>query len=801
VIAKRRNLAIGAMLGALFVLPAGAADDHWSLLSAYCTECHNATDWAGSVAFDTMTPEGIADDAKVWESAVRKLRGHLMPPPGSPQPKADEAARFVTWMEGRLDANTAAPRAGHVGVQRLNRDEYQAEVKALLGVDIKAKDLLPSENEVEGFNNIAAALSVSPAFLDQYIDAARVVARLAVGSPTPKMANAFHAAPPGLQDTYVDGFPPGTRGGLLFRHNFPLDGEYRFNLLDLDVGLYPASVETRHTVVVLVDRKEVFRGDLGGSADLNLVNREGADGRRKIFERFQNIPAKVTAGNHEVIITFIERSRALTDETISGRAGGFGGQGGPRGPRLLDGVQVVGPFGDSHLSRTATRAKIFDCTPTAASQERACAETIAEQLARRAYRRPVGRADVEKLMPFYETGRKQPGGFDAGIEQVVAAVLSSPDFLYRAIRPASSGTYALTDLELASRLSFFLWGQGPDDALLDLATRGGLRDRAALDAQVRRMLADPRAQSLVDGFALKWLNLDELEQVDPDPRLFPGYTSQLREDFAQEIRLFLKSVLLGNQSVVALLDSPDTWLNERLARHYGVKGVYGPQFRPVRLEDARRFGILGKGAMLLRTSYGDRTSPVLRGAWVLERLMGTPPTPPPPGVETNLSTPPNEQPKTIRARLEVHRANQSCNQCHGVIDPIGLALENFDTVGAWRDTDRAAQAPIDATTRLPDGTAVSGVVDLRADLTRKPEQFVQSLTKKLLMYATGREVEYFDMPQVRAIVRDAAKDDYRLGAIVLGVVSSDAFRLQSMPHDEASVSSTTVTATRARQGE
>jgi hypothetical protein len=784
VIAKRRNLVVGIVLSSFLAVPAAAADEPWSLLATYCTDCHNATDWAGSVAFDTMTPEGIPGDAKVWEAAVRKLRGHLMPPPGSPQPKGDEASRFVTWMEGRLDANTAAPRAGHVGVQRLNRDEYQLEVKSLLGVDIKARDLLPAENEVEGFSNIAAALSVSPAFLDQYIDAARSVARIAVGSPVPKMANAFYAAPAGLQDTYVDGFPPGTRGGLAFRHNFPLDGEYHFNLLDLDVGLYPASVETRHTVVVLVDRKEIFRGDLGGEQDLNLVNREGADGRRKIFERFQNIPAKVAAGNHEVIITFIERSRALTDETIAGRAGGFGGQGGPRGPRLLDGVQVVGPYGEARLSRTASRAKIFVCEPATEAEERPCAEKIAEHLARRAYRRPVVRADVEKLMPFYETGRKQPGGFDAGVEQVVAAVLSSPDFLYRAIRPAAQGTYPLSDLELASRLSFFLWGQGPDDALLDLASSGKLRDRATLDAQVRRLLADPRAQSLVEAFALKWLNLDELEQVEPDPRLFPGYSSQLREDFAQEIRLFLKSVLLGNQSVVALLDWPDTWLNERLARHYGVAGVYGPQFRPVRLVDARRHGILGKGAMLLRTSYGDRTSPVLRGAWVLERLMGTPPTPPPPGVETNLSTPPNEQPKTIRSRLEIHRSNQSCNQCHGVIDPIGLALENFDTVGAWREVDRAAKAKIDASTTLPDGTAIDGVVDLRADLTRKPEQFVLAMTTKLLMYATGREVEYFDMPQIRSIVRAAAKDDYRLGALVTGIVASDAFRLQSAPHEK-----------------
>jgi hypothetical protein len=783
VIANRRNRFLGLLLFAGLAAQAPAEEEgNWALLEQYCSECHNATDWAGGVAFDTLTPETIHAEAAVWESTVRKLRGNLMPPPGSPRPENEQVRQFVSWLEGRLDANPHAPRAGHVPVHRLNRGEYQSAVKALLDVDIDASELLPVENEVEGFDNVAAALSVSPAFLDQYIDAGRAVARLAVGSPVPKMTSTHYPAPGGMQDVYIDGFPPGTRGGMAFRHHFPLDGEYRFSILDLDVGLYTWAVETRHTVVVLVDRKEIFRADLGGPDDLGLVDREGADGRKKIIERFQDIPAHVTAGTHEVVVTFIERSRALSDENIAGRALEFGSASGPRGPRVLDGVQVVGPFGDTRLSRTPSRAKLFVCEPQSEADERPCAERIIGELARRAFRRPVTQADLDKLMPFYEAGRRQPGGFDTGIEHAVTAVLASPEFLYRTIHPADGEVYALSDLELASRLSFFLWGQGPDDELLKLAAEGRLSDREVSARQVRRMLADPRARHLVTGFALKWLNLDELDQVIPDARLFPAFTPALREDFAEEIRLFLADVLLGEGSVVRLLDSPDTWLNERLARHYGIEGVHGPQFRPVRLADPRRFGVLGKGATLLRTSYGDRTSPVLRGAWVLEKLMGTPPAPPPPGVETNLSPVEGEQPKTLRARLEVHRANQSCNQCHGVIDPLGLALENFDTTGAWRDVDAQADLPIDASTKLPDGRFVDGVIDLRNDLLSRPEQFVQALTQKLLMYAIGREVEYHDMPQVRAIVREAAKDDWRFSSLVIGVVQSDAFRLQSVPH-------------------
>jgi hypothetical protein len=460
-----------------------------------------------------------------------------------------------------------------------------------------------------------------------------------------------------------------------------------------------------------------------------------------------------------------------------------------RVPRVIGGIEVEGPFGATGLSRTASRDKIFVCEPEAANEERACAERITATLARRAFRRPVDQNDLDRLMPFYESGR-QTAGFNAGIERMITALLASPDFLYRGLvgrQPAGEAeTYELSDLDLAARLSFFLWSQGPDEELLELASTGQLHDTEVLRAQAKRMLADPRADALVTGFALAWLNVDELESVDPDDRLFPEFSDELRTDFEAEIGLFLSSVLLGDENVQQLLTADYTFLNERLAKHYGIAGVRGPQFRRVALDDERRYGLLGKAAVLLRTSYGDRTSPVLRGAWVLEKLMGTPPTPPPAGVETDLSTPAGEQPKTIRVRLEQHRAAPNCNACHGVIDPYGLALENFTVTGQWRDYDREADAPIDAETSLPSGVVVSDPVELREALLSRDDQFVQALTQKLMMYALGRELEYHDMPQVRAVVRAAAKDDYRMSAIVAGIVSSEAFRMQAPPRENAS---------------
>jgi mono/diheme cytochrome c family protein len=751
-----------------------------AMLGTYCAGCHSTAVKAGGVAFDALNLDAVHQNADVWEGAVRKLRGRLMPPPGSRQPDQREIDQFVSWMEAKLDAGAAragARTAGHVQMQRLTRTEFATAVNDLLAIEVDGTELLPAEIEVDGFDNIAAALTVSPAFLDQYVAAARLAARLAVGQAVPKVMSATYPLTPGDQAVHIDGLPLGTRGGMKFRHHFPADGEYRFTIPDLGVDLYSRVVETVHSVVILVDGREVFRGSIGGVEDMRRVDRGGAPGRAEVMKRFANIPAAVQAGTRDVVVTFIERARIASDEFVGFLPGDEFSRG-DRMPRLVGGVKVEGPFNSPGVSDTPSRQRIFVCR----DEDRTCARRIAGTLARRAFRRPVTEADIDSLMPHFEAGRTR--GFDAGIEQLVAAVLVSPDFLFRAIRtPAGAAAAALTDLELASRLSFFLWSQGPDDVLLDVAASGKLKTPAALEAQALRMLKDRRASSLVRNFALKWLDLDSLSEATPDPDLFPTFTEQLRRDMAVEVESFISSVLLEDRSVGDLLTADHTFLNERLARHYGLTSVLGPQFRRVTVEDGRRSGLLGKGAVLLRTSYGNRTSPVLRGAWVMDKLMGTPPTPPPPDVDTDLSTPKGELPKTLRARLESHRTKPGCSQCHGVIDPIGLAMENFDAIGRWRDVDEDAKAPIDARTVLPNGSAVDGPAALRQALFGGRDLFVRAFSEKLMMYALGRELEAHDMPQVRAVVRRAAAQDSRLSAIVAGIVSSDAFRMQAPPEE------------------
>jgi len=777
--------------------PAAAApDQHRAMLNTYCVTCHNTRLKTGGIAFDSLDLQAAPDDAQIWEKALRKLRGHLMPPPGAPQPPQKDVDSFVAWMENTLDSHAKGPKAGHVPIQRLNGTEYAAAVKALVGVGVSAKDVLPQDIRIDGFDNVAVALSVSPSFLDQYITAARQVAKLAVGSPNPRVSNVKYSI--AANQNSEDPLPPGLRGGVKFKHNFPADGEYRININDLSVGLYTSTMENESTLVIMIDGRIVFRKPIGGPADQALVDRKAADGRAQIMDRFTKIPVQVHAGVRDVVVAFIERSNVESDENVAGGFGGIGvlgfGNGNGRMPRLVDGIEIVGPFNPTGISRTPSRDLIFVCDPQKTGDP-ACAKQIAENLARRAYRRPVNVDDVAGLMPFYEAGRKDGGSFDQGIEQVVAAVLASPDFLYRSIRGPQGASpdvsqeagFALTDLELASRLSFFLWNTPPDGELLKLAAAGGLTKPGAgglskpgaLQGQVKRMMADPRASSLVTSFAVKWLNLDGLDSVKPDPAIFPGFNEQLRHDFLYEAEAFISSIFLEDRSVVDLLTADHTFLNERLARHYGISGVTGTQFRRVTLADKERWGLLGKAAVLLRTSYGDRTSPVLRGAWVLDKIIGTPPNPPPPNTATDLSQAAGEVPKTVRARLEQHRNKAVCRQCHGVIDPTGLALENFDAIGQFRTVDRQANnAPIDASTVLPNGVPINGPLELRAQLSDHPETFARALTEKLLMYAVNRQLEYFDMPQVRAIVGAAARDNYRLSSIVLGIVNSDAFRKQ-----------------------
>jgi mono/diheme cytochrome c family protein len=765
-----------------------APEPHLATIKQYCAGCHNDRLKSAGISFDGLTPTSIAERADVFEKAVRKLRGRLMPPPGNRQPDQHDVDALVAWIETKLDAASGGAKAGNVPAQRLTRTEFATAVNDLLGIELNAEQLLPAEIEVNGFDNVAAALSVSPAFLDQYVAAARLAARLAVGDPT-KVTSATYLLPPGEQPGHVDGLPLGTRGGMKFRHNFPADGEYRFTILDLGLDLYSRVVETQHTVVLLVDGREVFRGPIGGTEDLRTVDRKGAPGRAEVIKRFANVPVQVKAGSYDVAVTLIERARVESDEFVGGPEGFLPGDEfsrGDREPRLVGGVKVMGPFNSPGVSDTPSRRKIFICrpeprrsSPESKASEGGCSRRIAANLARAAYRRPVTEADVDSLMPYFAKGRH----FDDGIEQMIAAILVSPEFLYRAIHTpetAKAGAaYALNDLELASRLSFFLWSQGPDDALLKVAAAGKLSAPGALQAQALRMLNDRRASSLVRNFAIKSLDLDKLNQVVPDPNLFPDFSNELKRDMAVEVESFIASVLLEDRNVGDLLTARDTFLNERLARHYGITSVHGPQFRRVALEDSRRWGLMGKGAVLLRTSYGDRTSPVLRGAWVMGKLMGTPPTPPPPDVDMDLSNQKGEAPKTVRARLERHRTKPGCNQCHGVIDPIGLALENFDAVGRWREEDLEARAPIDAKTVLPNGRAVNGPTELRDALFDGRDLFVRAFTEKLMMYALGRELKSYDMPQARAVVRRAAAKDYRLSAIVSGIVASDAFRKQA----------------------
>jgi mono/diheme cytochrome c family protein len=787
------GLSLAALLLAAGPATAQQAQHAGRLIENHCLKCHNATDWAGGIAMDTLDVARAGDDPEIWENTVKKLRGRLMPPAGEAQPSQADVDAMVAYLEGTLDKTQAQHKhVAHVPVQRLNRIEFAESVRDLIGVDIDPRQALPTEVEVEGFSNIARALAMSPSFMEQYLSAARKAARLAVGEPLPKLAKVTIPA----TTAGASAFPLGTRGGMprggiRFTHVFPADGEYRFNVPEedfIDMGLYPRGAQTAATLVILVDGVEVVRKDIGGEEFLDLADRDGPPGRDAILERVSS-SAQIKAGRHEIVMTYVERSRALSnDATVGGGFGGFGGGYGPGRvsdmPILQTAIEIEGPIAPKGLSLSDSRARIFVCQPKAEGEERACAERIARNLATRAFRRPATDTDVQRLMKLYELGRQEAGGFDTGIAELVTAVLSSPDFLYRAMpTPANvAGSRLLTDLELASRLSFFLWSTGPDQTLLDLATAGRLSDPKVMEAQVARMLKDPRAQSLVENFALAWLNLDELDKVEPTDG---GFNAAMRTNFETEIRLFLASVLLEDRSVVDLLEADWTFLNEALARQYGINDVRGPQFRRVTLSNPNRFGLLGKGAVLLRTSYGDRTSPVLRGAWILERLVGAPPAPPPPNVNTDIGVKDGANYTTVRARLEQHRASPSCNACHGVIDPPGLALENFDNTGRWRDVDAAAKARIDASTVLTSGKTINGPVELRKHLTSQADQFPATVTARLMMYALNREVEHHDMPLVRQVVRDAAGSNYRFSALVTGIVNSDAFRRQGAEEHEA----------------
>jgi hypothetical protein len=776
-----------------------ALANRWPMLEQYCTECHSDAEQAGGMSLEGASAAEVAENPEKWENVVRRLRGSVMPPPGGAHPPIAEVNQLIAAIEANLDlaaeARGAAP--GRVMLHRLNRVEYATAVKDLLGVDVDATRLLPPDATSDGFDNVAEVLRVTPTYLDQYIAAAREISLRAVGSASAKLARAEYVSDNRNHSAHVDGLPLGTRDGLAVTHHFPSDGEYVFNLRvssepGAELSAYRRSwLAYPHTVIMTIDGAKVFEGQLGGEQDLRDLDRYQIVTVNAIKDRFRNIRLPVKAGDREVVATFIARARAESDYILHGFVPG---EGSPDVPLML-GFDVTGPYEPSGISEgLASRERIFICTPRNAEEELPCAERILGNLARLAFRHPATETDIERLLEFYRDGAAA-GGFEAGVQKGLLAILSSTKFLYRAepggpppgVEPGAA--YAVTDFELASRLAFFIWSQGPDQELLALAESNRLSEPAVYEEQVERLLRDPRSRSLVTNFAFQWLSVRDIDVIDPDPKLYPNFDGDLREAFAREMELYADSILRDEtRSVVELLTASHTFVNERLARHYGIPGVLGDRFRRVELDDPNRWGLFGKGSILLATSYPDRTSPVLRGAWVMEHVLGVPPTPPPPGVETNL-TASLETPRSVRERLELHRTQSSCNHCHGVIDPLGQALENYNAIGEWRVRERDSGVAIDATGSLANGRAVRSPSDLREAIASEPEKFVQTVVQNLMTYALGRRVEYYDMPAVRSVVRAAAESDYSFRAIVEGVANSAPFRMRAAPQTVEAVAS------------
>jgi mono/diheme cytochrome c family protein len=762
------------------------AQTHLATVKQYCAGCHNDRTKMAGVSFEGLAAEGVGQHAEVFEKAVRKLRGRVMPPPGARQPTAAAADSLVAWLEQSLDrAEGKAHVRDRVVLHRLNRREYTNAVRDLLAVDFDAREVLPADDTAEGFDNIAAALQVSPSFIEQYVIAARAVAVKALGRADARPGGWTFRAGSGTQLTHVPGLPLGTRGGILAHVDFPADGEFVVDVADMATHIWGNGMEFENPLVVTLDNKLVYETVVGGEEDMKLYDQVQNGALDRVNARLKNIRFTASAGPHRVGVAFKRRTFAESDDQLQMFAPG-GGQ-----DRLyrVNSFQIRGPFNAKGLSRTPSRERIFRCTPAAndAKSEVGCARQIMSSLARRAYRRSVTAEDVNELLQYYQDGVKD-GGFEGGIRRAITGLLASPFFLYRAERvPAGlrpGETYTISDLELASQLSFFLWNSIPDEELLQLGIDGKLKLPAVLDRQVRRMLADPRSGTLAGNFVHQWLDMKRLDEIVPDSAVFPYASgrSDPRDDFRTELTLFADSIFREDRSVVDLLRATHTFLNERIALHYGVTGVKGDRFQRVELAQSARWGLLGKGAVLMAAAYPNRTSPVLRGAFILKHIQGVPPATPPMDVPTldekDVGT---TRALTVREMIAKHRSNPTCSSCHAVMDPLGLALENFDATGRWRDRDRYAGAAIDASGELPDGTPLNGPDDLRKALLRRPDQFVRTLAEGLLMYATGRKLEYYDMPTVRRIVRGAAATDYRFSSLVQAVVRSEQFRMRRVP--------------------
>jgi mono/diheme cytochrome c family protein len=789
-----------------------AASPQQALINQYCIACHNDRLKSGGLTLTALNLDDPHQSAEIGEKVIRKLRGGLMPPAGAKRPDRQVAAEFVTWLENKIDTAAKEVPPGRVALRRLNRREYGYAIRDLLGLNIDAAAWLPDDNVKGNFDNNAAALQVSPNFIDQYIYAARAVALEAIGNPKAPaetttygdVANMVISLPPqgaagtGRQQHHIEGMPFGTRGGFIVEHNFPAEGEYELTIGDMALAREVPRMEFENTVIALLDGQEFYRTTIGGEEDHKAIDQTLDPAVERINNRLRKIRFHSTAGQHKIGITFLHRSYAESDERIRTIAL----EGGQERIQAAHALQIRGPLAVTGMSGSPSRSKIFICEPKGTREEAACANKIIETLARRAFRRPLTAEDMGPLMAFYKTG-SATGGFDGGIRDALSAILASPQFRYRTVSGVGTGAVrTLTDLELASRLSFFLWSSIPDDELVRLASESRLGKPDVLAAQVSRMLADPRAKSLSDDFAFQWLHLSKLNEITPDRGQFPHASGLLdpRALYKEELRLFVDSVLRpstraqgapsgaegrSEPSIYELLNANYTFLNERVAMLYGIEGVKGAHFRRVTLDNPARYGLLGKGAILMMTAYPNRTSPVLRGAWILDRLLGTPPSDPPLEVPSLPENRRGQPAKTLRARLEQHREKATCFACHGVMDPLGFALENFSAVGQYRVNDPDTQTPIEPTGQLPDGTAINGPEDLRKALVDRPDhQFVQAFTENLMTYALGRSLDYHDMPLVRRIVREAATDDYRFKSIVLGIVSSDAFRKREVESHE-----------------
>ncbi|MGP0074956.1 MAG: DUF1592 domain-containing protein [Bryobacteraceae bacterium] len=768
-----------------------------ALIHQYCVTCHNEKAKTAGLMLDKMDVDQAGEHAETWEKVVRKLRGGMMPPQGMPRPQQAQIDGLITWLEASLDkANAAHPEPGRSPLHRLNRTEYANAIRDLLDLKVDVTALLPADDESNGFDNIAEVLRVSPSLLEAYLAASREVSALAVGDPKLGPVSESIQVPPDLaQGEQIEGLPLGTRGGILIRHNFPLDADYEFNVILLrNIVGYLTGLEFPHQLEVSIDGARVFLAPVGGEEDLKMVDTNLALAGDTLDARLKT-KVHVKAGPHDVAVAFLRRDSAESDEPLQPFTRDLDLQN-MNGIPLIDHVQITGPLNATGPGDTPSRRRIFVCTPANAADEVPCAKKILGTLARRAYRRPVTDADMETLLSFYQAGRNQAatnqGNFQSGIENALRLILASPKFLFRSepdpAHVAPGSVYHVSDLDLASRLSFFLWSSIPDDELLNVAAQGKLKDPAVLDREVRRMLADPKAEALVNNFAEQWLFLRNVQSLAPDENTFPNFDDNLRQGFRRETELFFDSIVKEDRDVMDLLTANYTFVNERLAKHYGIPNVYGSQFRRVtQTNDARR-GLLGQGSILSVTSYPTRTSPVLRGKWIMENIMGSPPPAPPPNVPALKDQAQGGKVLSIRQLMEEHRKNAPCSTCHKVMDPLGFALENFNGVGEYRTKD--ASGPIDASGQLADGTKIDGVVGLREALLKHPDYFVGTLTEKLLTYALGRPLEYYDMPVVRGIVESASRNDYRFSSLVMGIVKSEPFEMKrALENDGAGVTS------------